>query len=68
MYETVYSGNSPFAVSPEVIMQSARSRMAFVISETSALVGRGLLSIDSSIWVATMTNLPAFMVLVTISF
>ena len=43
------NGNNPFVVSPDVIVASVRSRIAFVISETSALVGLGLLYIDSNI-------------------
>ena len=42
-------GNNPFVVYPEVIVASVKSRTALVISETSALVGLGLLSIDSTI-------------------
>ena len=42
-------GKSPLVVYPEVIVASVRSRTALVISETYALVGLGLDSIDSSI-------------------
>jgi len=42
-------GKSPLVVSPEVIVESVKSKTAFVISETSALVGLGLVYIDSSI-------------------
>lgn len=42
-------GNSPLVVSPEVMVASVRSSTALVISETSARVGLGLLSMDSSI-------------------
>ena len=42
-------GNSPFVVSPEVMVESVKSRTAFVMSETSALVGLGFVYIDSSI-------------------
>lgn len=56
-------GKRPLVVSPEVMVASVRSRMALVISETSALVGLGLLSIDSSICVAQTTYLPASIVL-----
>ena len=55
-------GKSPFVVYPEVMVASVRSRTALVISETYALVGRGLDSIDSSIWVAQTTNFPASIV------
>lgn len=43
------TGNSPRVVSPEVIVESVKSRMALVMSPTSARVGLGLVSIDSSI-------------------
>lgn len=46
IYSTVYTGNYPFAVYPDVIIQSALSSTAFVISDTSALVGLGLVYID----------------------
>jgi len=42
-------GKNPFVVSPEVMVASARSSTALVMSDTSALVGLGLLSIDYSI-------------------
>lgn len=42
-------GKSPFVVYPEVIVESVKSKTALVISETSALVGLGFVSIDSSI-------------------
>ena len=41
------------------MIASAPSKIAVATSETSARVGTGLLIIDSSIWVATMTGLPA---------
>jgi len=50
MVETAVSGKSPFAVSPESITQSVPSYTALATSVISALVGRGLLIIDSSIW------------------
>lgn len=56
------------AVYPEVIVASARSKTAFVISETYARVGLGLVCIDSTICVATMANFPALMHFVTMSF
>ena len=40
-------------------MASVPSRMALATSEASARVGRGLRIIESSIWVAVMTGLPA---------
>lgn len=55
-------------VSPEVMVASVRSSTALVISATSARVGLGLLSMDSSICVAQMTYLPASMVLPMIYF
>ena len=54
---TVSMGYSPTLVSPESITASAPSRTAFATSEASARVGRGLVIIDSSIWVATITGL-----------
>ena len=42
-------GKSPFVVYPEVIVASVKSRIAFVMSDTSALVGLGFAYIDSSI-------------------
>jgi hypothetical protein len=56
----VSTGNYPFAVYPDVIIQSAKSNTALVISETYALVGRGFVYIDSTIWVATIKNFPCF--------
>ena len=43
------------------MMASACSKTAFATSVISARVGRGLLIIDSSIWVATMTGFPSRM-------
>ena len=54
---TVSMGYSPTLVSPESITASAPSRTALATSEASARVGAGLLIIDSSIWVATITGL-----------
>mmetsp|Transcript_6758 Transcript_6758/g.16420 ORF Transcript_6758/g.16420 Transcript_6758/m.16420 type:complete len:310 (+) Transcript_6758:793-1722(+) len=59
MTRTASSGYLPLAVSPESMTQSAPSTMALPTSETSARVGRGLTTMDSSIWVATMTGLAA---------
>jgi hypothetical protein len=41
--------------------QSAPSRTALATSEASALVGLGLLTIDSSIWVAQITPFAALL-------
>ena len=49
----------PTLVSPESITASAPSRIALATSEASARLGREFSIIDSSIWVATMTGLPA---------
>ena len=54
---TVSIGYSPTLVSPDSITASAPSSTALATSEASARVGRGLVIIDSSIWVATMTGL-----------
>mmetsp|Transcript_4303 Transcript_4303/g.11017 ORF Transcript_4303/g.11017 Transcript_4303/m.11017 type:complete len:209 (-) Transcript_4303:482-1108(-) len=58
----------PLAVSPESITQSAPSSTALATSDTSARVGRGLLVMDSSIWVAQMMGLPARLHLAIIIF
>ena len=52
------TGYFPVALSPESMMALVASKIAFEISLTSALVGLGLLIIDSSIWVAVITILP----------
>ena len=57
MVATVSTGKSPTEVSPESMTASAPSRMALATSDASARVGRGLVIIDSSIWVATITGL-----------
>ena len=54
---TVSMGYSPTLVSPDSITASAPSSTALATSEASARVGAGLVIIDSSIWVATMTGL-----------
>uniref|UniRef100_A0A1I8I972 Mediator of RNA polymerase II transcription subunit 13 n=1 Tax=Macrostomum lignano TaxID=282301 RepID=A0A1I8I972_9PLAT len=59
MVRTASSGKSPLAVSPDSMTQSAPSSTALATSEISARVGRGLLIMDSSIWVAQITGLPA---------
>lgn len=53
---------------PESITQSVPSMTALATSVISALVGLGLLIMDSSIYVAVMTNLPAMLHLVIIHF
>merc|ERR1711935_1273332 len=61
MIETASVGYSPLAVSPDNMTQSAPSRTALATSDPSARVGRGFLTIDSSICVAQMTGLPALL-------
>ena len=56
---TASTGYLPAADSAESMMASAPSNTAVATSETSARVGTGLLTIDSSICVATTTGLPA---------
>ena len=56
---THYLENYPFAVSPDNIVASEPSKMALATSEASALVGLGLLIIDSIIYVAVTTGFPA---------
>ena len=46
------------AVSPDSMTASVESKMALATSLASARVGRGVLVIDSSIWVAVITSLP----------
>jgi hypothetical protein len=43
------TGKSPLVVYPDVIVASVKSNTAFVVSETSALVGLGFVYIDYSI-------------------
>src|SRR5262247_4112792 len=57
--DTASTGYWPAADSADSITASAPSNTAVATSETSARVGTGLLIIDSSIWVATTTGLPA---------
>ncbi len=57
MVLTVTTGNSPTLVSPLSMSASAPSSTALAQSEASARVGRGLVIMDSSICVATMTGL-----------
>src|SRR5262249_40216660 len=56
---TASTGSFPAADSADSITASAPSNTAVATSDTSARVGTGLLIIDSSIWVATTTGLPA---------
>src|SRR5216684_2131894 len=53
---TVSTGNRPVAVSAESMIASAPSKMAVATSLTSARVGRRWSTMDSSIWVATITG------------
>lgn len=68
MVSTAIVGNAPLAVSPDSITQSVPSRTALATSDASALVGRGLLMMDSIIWVAVMTGFPASTALLIIHF
>ena len=52
-------GSGPTVVSPESITAEVPSRIALATSVASARVGSGWVIIDSSIWVAVMTSLPA---------
>ncbi len=56
MVSTTITGYSPTLVSPDSMTASAPSRTALATSEVSARVGTGLVIIDSSICVATMTG------------
>ncbi|GER49458.1 C2H2 and C2HC zinc fingers superfamily protein [Striga asiatica] len=58
MVRTASTGWAPAAVSPLSITQSVPSRTAFATSVASARVGRGALTIDSSICVAVTTGFP----------
>src|SRR5204862_442003 len=59
MVATASAGYWPAADSADSITASAPSKIAVATSDTSARVGTGLRIIDSSIWVATTTGLPA---------
>ena len=61
MVRTTLTGSSPIAVSPESITAEEPSNTALATSDASALVGAGLVTIDSSIWVAVMTGRPPAM-------
>ena len=56
---TASTGNRPDAVSADNMIASVPSRIALATSDASARVGRGWSIIDSSIWVAVITTLPA---------
>ena len=56
---TASTGYSPAADSADSMIASAPSKTAIDTSDTSARVGTGAVIIDSSIWVATTTGLPA---------
>src|SRR5918996_1531335 len=56
---TASTGYSPAAVSADSMRASAPSYTAVATSDASARVGAGLRIMDSSIWVATTTGLPA---------
>ena len=58
MVATASTGKSPTALSFDSITASVPSRMALATSLTSARVGRGQLTIESSIWVAVITGMP----------
>src|SRR2546427_231412 len=53
---TASTGYRPVAVSADSMIASAPSKIAVETSETSARVGLKCVTIDSSIWVATMTG------------
>ena len=53
-----WMGKLPAAVSPDSMTQSVPSSTALATSVASARVGRGFLTIDSSIWVAVITGFP----------
>ena len=55
------TGYLPIAVSPDSITASVPSYTAFATSVTSALVGRGLRIMESSICVAVITGLQAWL-------
>ena len=59
MVATASTGYWPAADSADSMMASAPSNTAVATSDTSARVGTGAVIIDSSIWVATTTGLPA---------
>src|ERR1700674_2799660 len=59
MVATASTGYCPAADSGDSMTASAPSKIAVATSDTSARVGTGLVIMDSSIWVATTTGLPA---------
>ena len=60
-YLPMILSNLPAAVSPDSIIASVPSYIAFATSVTSALVGLGFLIIESNIWVAVITGFPALL-------
>ncbi len=58
MYKTTSTGYFPIAVSEVNMSASALSIIAFVTSDTSALVGVSESTMDSSISVATIVGTP----------
>lgn len=56
---TAWYGLAPTVVSADSMSASAPSNTAAATSEASAHVGRGWVIIDSGIWVAMITGLPA---------
>ena len=58
MVSTDSTGRVPAAVSPESITAEEPSKMALATSLTSARVGLGFRSMESSIWVAVITGFP----------
>lgn len=59
MVTTAWYGLAPTLVSADSMSASAPSNTTVATSETSASVGRGWVIIDSSVWVAMITGLPA---------
>ena len=58
MAATAATGLAPMAVSPDSITALVPSNTALATSVTSARVGVGAMTIDSSIWVAVIDRLP----------
>ena len=68
MVATASIGKSPTALSLDSITASVPSRMALATSLTSARVGLGQDTIESSIWVAVITGIPRLLALRISSF
>mmetsp|Transcript_14076 Transcript_14076/g.58787 ORF Transcript_14076/g.58787 Transcript_14076/m.58787 type:complete len:350 (-) Transcript_14076:500-1549(-) len=68
MMVTASTGKAPAAVSPDSMTESVPSSTALATSVASARVGRGLLTMDSSICVAVTTGLPAMLQRLMMSF